>query len=239
MYRPNKKRGSKTSKEKTELRRSRIGPRWGRGKPRSSETKKSRQEAAVQKILNEMGVDRSQLARSPQFTDMFRMGTKGGLADTLNMLRYRSDVDIIAKFLTAVDSVDQSMQPFIPWEAFVAKAAIDPVQFVGAAILALRDYNVNLVKIMAVTHHPHVLKVRIKEAMKPGGWRDRNSIDLAMKFMPSPQGATFIFPAANDASELKGTSDVVQISAAEVPAAQINPDDVFPDLVETQKLIGE
>ena len=139
-----------------------------------------------------------------------------------------SDNPHIQEFLEVYDEWKQ-LHDYVPLEAFALAADVDFSQLLGAAIFALQNQFANIVKVIAITSHPATVRARIKNALKPGGVKDRNALDTALRFLPQPKGTTTII--------MPGGGTVVQDSG-------MNPDDVdtqdlFPDLAQTQKMLTE
>jgi len=111
-------------------------------------------------------------------------------------------------------------------------AGLNPQEFIGAVILCLRDQSVNRVKILSITAHPEVMQARIRAAKLPGGRKDRDAMDTALGFLPSPKGPTFINRQYVNASDQKQ----VEESAG---SGDTDLDYLFPPISETQKRLPE
>jgi len=62
----------------------------------------------------------------------------------------------------------------------------------GEIMLAIRERSVQMVKAIAVSNHPRMMKKRIEFAQLPGGYRDRDALDTMLGALPSNKGTTFI-----------------------------------------------
>ena len=189
-----------------------------------------------------MEIDSLELSQAPRFMGMFKEA-HGGLKEVLRMIRFSYDPAVKA-FLKTYDSTDERIRNLLPWEVFALKAGVDIPHLVGAMILALREQGANLVKIIAITHHAETVKARIRAAKKPDGVRDRNALDTALGLLPKPKGVSIIFPIATAEApappQEEGELPTVDNDLARViEADDIEPDDLFPDLADTQKLLAE
>lgn len=194
------------------------------------------QEAAApqKKIDNQIrkiGLDPEDVYRMAQVMPLLAE-SRGGLDEVILALRFSEDPIIIA-FLEQYNTGSRKQREEIPWEAWMLKGNIDPAQFLGAAILALRNVSMERVKILAVTSHPEVLQARITGALKPGGYRDRNALDTALKFLPSNKGVTIINTPPATVAHTQPQGERV------VDANDLDPNDLFPALGETQKLLED
>jgi len=181
----------------------------------------------VRAALVKLGVDELELTQAPMFTDILE-AVNGGLPEVARAMRFSNDPNIVA-FLKEYCRAHEKDRAIVPWEAFALKAGVDIRQLLGAITLTLLEHGVNIVKVIAITHHPDVVRARIKNALKPGGVRDRNAIDKMLGLLPASTGDTiFNFPGA------WSRDDVVEIEPND-----IDLNDLFPDLAETQKMLAE
>jgi hypothetical protein len=190
-----------------------------------------RREDRVTFALVHLDVDLKKLEREPKFTEMLRHHSLGGLEQVLMAMRLASNDPIIAKFLERYDRISPAFQKLLPWEAVAQLAEIECRQLLGAIVLALREHSATEVKIAALTAHPTVTQATIKSAQLLGndGVRDRQMIHQALGFLAVPKGQTinlnFPEPEA-DASR-------------EIDPDDIDMNELFPDLTETQKLLSD
>jgi hypothetical protein len=115
----------------------------------------------------------------------------------------------------------------VPWEAIALLAGIDGRHLLGAIILALREHSANEVKVAALTAHAEVTRATVSAALQPEGYRDRQMLHTALGFLAPPKGQTlnFNFPGSDDGRE----------SNVEIAAEDIDMNELFPDLMTTQK----
>jgi hypothetical protein len=177
-----------------------------------------------------MGLDADSARALPPISDIIKVA-KGGVKTIVAALRFIADPDI-DKFFDVFDELTPQEQKEIPFEWVAAKADIDPSRLLGKITLALRAYSVNMVKIIATSHHADVMKARVGNAKEPRGVRDRNALDQALGFMPRPKGATTIINVPGGTSIGDDDGDVIE-------AGDIDADDLFPSLSSTQKLLTE
>ncbi len=138
-----------------------------------------------------MKVSPAKMASVPQITPLFK-NAEGGLKAVISAMRFSSQDPAIAAFLKKYDSVPEGDQKRLPWEAIALAAKVDLRQLTGSILFALRDASVNMVKVIALSSHPLITRARVTYAQLPGGDRDRNAMDTALGFLPSPKGPTFI-----------------------------------------------
>lgn len=145
----------------------------------------------TKEALKRLGVKQEELDKVPQITPQLKKAA-GGLKAVLNAMRFSSEDQDIAAFLEKYDSIPSGDRERLPWEAVCISAGIQVKHLLGAIHIALQNNSVSTVKILAVTHHPKVVKARIKFSQLAGGEKDRTALDTAMGFLPSPKGPTFI-----------------------------------------------
>ncbi len=179
--------------------------------------------------LIKLGIDEQELQRTPRLTEICREA-HGGLDAVIRAMRLSFDPSVEA-FLREYDAAHPQDREIVPWEAFAMLARVDIRQLLGAIILALREQSVQMVKVIAITSHPATMRARVQSAMWPGpdGVRDRNALDQALKFLPTSKGTTFITMPG-------GT--VINTDHEQDAETEVDPEDLFPDLAVTQKLIG-
>lgn len=119
------------------------------------------------------------------------MLAKDGLPGVLEAMRY-SRSDLIEQFLRIYDKQPDRLKAILPWEAWCIKGDIPIPQLLGEIILSLREHSVNAIKILAITHHPDSVQTRIHQSKTPMGYRERQALDVALGFLPTPRGPTFI-----------------------------------------------
>jgi hypothetical protein len=120
----------------------------------------------------------------------------------------------------------------VPWEAWAIKCGLDIHGLLGSIMIAMRQASVNLVKVLAITGHPGTVKARIKNAMTPRGYKDRDSLDVALGLLPGQKGTTII------GKYFAGTATPEEEKPPSRPD-EPDVDQLFPDLAETQFLITD
>lgn len=177
--------------------------------------------------LDILGIDRRQFEREPKFEHILRDRSLGGLAQVLEAMRLSGD-PIIQKFIERYDQMNRELQKIAPWEAVAMVAGINGRELLGAIILALRAHSATEVKIAALTAHAEVTRATVEAALLPEGYRDRLAIHQALGFLAPPKGQTINvnFPGMDAGSET---------SNAEIAAEDIDMNEMFPDLMATQR----
>ncbi|HTF69011.1 MAG TPA: hypothetical protein VK638_40660, partial [Edaphobacter sp.] len=140
--------------------------------------------------LRRLGVTELQVKATPDISTLLKQA-KGGLTATLEAMRFSRDLNVIT-FLEKYDEIPERDRKSLPWEAIAVAASVEPTYLLGGAILALQAYSANIVKIIALSHHPEMISKRVEFGRLPGGGRDRDALDTALGFLPTPKGSTFI-----------------------------------------------
>ncbi len=135
-------------------------------------------------------------------------------------------------FLRQYDAGTDQDRELVPWEAWAIKAKLDIPKLLGSIVFAMRQQSVNMVKVLAISSHPEIVKAQIKEAKKPGGFKDRREMNVSMGFAPQTKGATFIgkWIAGNEHDDPEPPKEI------QMPG-EVNVEEVFPDIGLTQKLL--
>lgn len=184
-------------------------------------------------MVAKLGIDPIALAQAPPLTETLERA-EGGIPAVIAALRFSGDASV-QMFLRAYDEATDVDRKILPLEGFAMLAEVDIPQLLGDAIFALQRQSANIVKIIAVTNHPGTVQARVKAALKPGGYRDRNALDTALRFLPVSKGATvLISPLVPIDTNTVDNSDPVKLNPEEV-----DTEDLFPNLEETQKLLTE
>jgi hypothetical protein len=174
--------------------------------------------------LRKINVTEIQIKAAPEFSEILK-NCGGGLTQALQCLRFSPDLTVQA-FLEKYDTIPSRDRDSLPWEAIALSAEVDGTRLLGAAIMAIQNYSANTVKVLALSHHPNVMKARIASAMLVGrdGSRDRDAIDTGLGFLPTSKGATFIInPQQKKDDEDDGDE-----------AIEGDLDHMFPSLSKTQ-----
>jgi hypothetical protein len=173
-----------------------------------------------------MEVSEDEILQAPPLTETLSHA-EGGIPGVIAAIRFSSHPEI-QKFLDEWDSAGYQERELLPLEAFAIAAEVDFAAFLGECIFAMQNQFANIVKVIAITNHPKTMRARVENALKPGGYKDRDSIDKALRFLPQNKGATNVFNFG------PGQSTPLSVNPEDVDTS-----DLFPDLDETQKLLTE
>jgi hypothetical protein len=154
--------------------------------------------------------------------------SQGGLAEILSALRFSEDAQIKA-FLTKYDSLSKHDRPLLRWEGIALAAGVDPLHFLGAAMVALQNLSANTVKLMALSNHPSVMQKRIAFALEKDGVRDRDALQTGLGFLPTRKGTTLIINPLQGMRQHDDDEDEDEEDEDEVLKR------IFPELVDTQQ----
>lgn len=182
--------------------------------------------------LKRLKVKPQDVANAPQITPLLR-NAEGGLAAVLGAMRFAPHDSIINSFLKKYDSIAAGDRERLPWEAIALAAKIEMNELLGSIMFAIQAQSVNLVKIIALTSHPLVTRARVTYAQLPSGDRDRNALDTALGFLPSPKGPTFIGKAVFGSQQTKTTSE--ETETATTFGEDDDLDNLFPSSTTMQE----
>jgi hypothetical protein len=192
----------KTDSESPLVRRGRGRPRSGSGsesrpistKPKQVVTERLKTERAIKRrrriVLNRLGVTDADMMRAAPIEGVLRK-CKGGLPEVETAMKL-SISPIIVEFLGFYYQYTPPEREAVPMEAFAVAANINAEVLLSEILIALRQYSVNVVKAIAISGHPDMIKHQMEYAMMPKGERDRHAFNQALGFIPSPKGPTFI-----------------------------------------------
>lgn len=124
----------------------------------------------------------------------------------LTAMRFFPDA-VISTFLDKYDAVPVGDREHLPIEAIALAANVDIPHLLGSIMVALQQQAVNATKIIAMTSHPKITQARVDYGLLPFGERDRNALDVAVGFLPSPKGPTFIGKAIFGSGKNRGDDD--------------------------------
>lgn len=186
-----------------------------------------------QEALRRLKITPEQLSEVPHIMPLFRKA-EGGLTAVLNAMRLAAGDESIDAFLKKYDSIPIGDRPLVPWEAIALSANIDSRALTGAIVFALQAASVNMVKVLALTAHPKVMKKTIEYALMPGGYKDRNTMHQALGFLPTAKGPTFIGKAVFGAG---GGSEKEEQSGNAIFDGDRDVNDLFPSAVDMQELL--
>ncbi len=182
--------------------------------------------------LIKIDIDFAALARAPKFQAMLSEAD-GGLPAVIDCMRYSEDPGIIA-FLKRYDAGTDEDREIIPWEAWAVKAKLDISKLLGAILFALRQQSVQIVKILAISNHPATVRAQIEQAKRPEGFKDRNALNVALGFAPSAKG-----PANIGNSFAAGIVEEEPEETDTNMPGDVDVEDLFPDISQTQRLLNE
>jgi hypothetical protein len=193
--------------------------------------------------LQRLGVTPRELEKAFPISSLLKYAD-GGMPQVISAMRM-SDDPLIVQFLAKFDAVSVHDRRRLPLEAIALSAGVNVNHLLGCAVLALQAQAISIVKIMAMTSHPKIVASRIRFGQLPQGDRDRQALDQAMGFLPSPKGPTFIGKAifgsgrsAMDAQRLGNGPD--DDDEGEVPMAddEVDLDRIFPPANRMQERLA-
>lgn len=178
--------------------------------------------------LAKVDLDPLEIDRAPQISKIFADAD----VDTetiIQAMRFSNDSNICA-FMKSYDESSPTDRKVLPLEAFAIMADVNIAQLLGAIVLAMRDQSANIVKIIATSAHPSVIRASVRNALRPGGVKDRNAIHTAMRLLPVSKGATILIP---------NLGQIQQGAEMEIDGDDVDTEALFPNLEQTQKMLGE
>jgi hypothetical protein len=169
-------------------------------------------------------VNLAELERMPEVSALLRE-TVGSVTAAIKVMRFSDDEDIV-KFLKTYDAIPVGDLPSVPLEAIILASRVPTKSLIGAILFTFKAVQGHKSALMAIAKHPEVLAKRIEYAMLPGGLGDRDKLDLALGFLPSPKGASINLNFGQRASESK-----------ENPSLPDDDDvnDIFPMITDQQE----
>ena len=105
---------------------------------------------------------------APRITPLLK-DNRGSLKAVLGAMRFSQD-SVVQSFLAKRDSSGVWARENTCWEAIARAAGLDLLHLLGAALLARREHTMTAGKVIAMSHYPEVVKMRIEQAKLPGGW---------------------------------------------------------------------
>ena len=148
--------------------------------------------------LLRLGILPGDLKVAPAVTALLRQA--GSLKTVLEALRGSADSEV-QRFLAKYDSLSQRERKRLPLEAIAISVHVDPTYLLGAATFAMQKHGDSAVKILALSHHPAVMRKRITCALQSDGVKDRDALQTGLGFLPSPKGSdnlNRIFPSLEE-----------------------------------------
>jgi hypothetical protein len=140
--------------------------------------------------LVRLNISTDALATAPDITSML-IEVKGDMKKLLTAMRLSQD-EVLVAFLKKYDAIPAADREALSIEAIALAAGVNLVYLLGSIQMAMQAYSAGRVKTIVWAGHPLLAKARIKYGQLPGGVKDRDAIDTALGFLPSPKGPTFI-----------------------------------------------
>ena len=183
--------------------------------------------------MKRLGVELSKIGRLPPINKILRE-TKGGVSAAIEAMRF-SDGELSQKFLDRWDEISDHDKERLTIEVVAFSCDINPMHLFGEIQLAMREYSVNAVKLIAVEAHPDVMRQSIESAKTPGGVADRKHIHEMLGALATPKGPMFIknFFAGNTPDE----TDDEDVPAKPEQEFVTDEDFVFPDCEAMQERV--
>jgi hypothetical protein len=196
----------------------------------ANSSKKTKSEKLLKQrnaTLVKLDLDPDEIDRAPQISSILKEANVS--VDTaIQAMRFSGDSNVI-EFMKSYDEASPTDRNILPLEAFAIMAEVNIKALLGAMVVELRDRSANIVKTILTAAHPQVTRASIRNAMKPGGVRDRQQVHTAMRLLPVSKGATVMVSAGG----------VTQVTESGVDGDDVDIEALFPNLEETQKMLGE
>jgi hypothetical protein len=151
-------------------------------------SQKTRLDAALKRLK----VKPESLVTAPTISPTIKSSVKGGFKTALEAMRLGNDDPEIRSFLKVYDKMTQFDRDSVPWEAIALAAKVNPKHLLGSIQLAVTSHCATQSRFIAISHHPEVVRDRVKFAKLAGGERDRTQLDIMVGALPSAKGPTFI-----------------------------------------------
>jgi hypothetical protein len=133
------------------------------------------------RALRKLGGAADQVASAQRITP-FLKGARGGLKAVLGAMRFSED-PVLGRFLAKHDCLGVWERQNTPWEAIALAAGVELPHLLGAAPLARQEDSTTRAKLIAICNAPEVMQKRVKYALLPGRWRDREAIHKMLGFL--------------------------------------------------------
>jgi len=202
----------------------------GRGKKNSSKltlAKKAKYQAnRKDSPLSRLGVTKDQLLVAPQITPFIK---EVGKRFAFTAMRFSSEPMVVA-FLEKYDSISKRDRERLSMEAIGLGANLDLRHLLGEIVVAITEYSVTSVKIIARAAHPKVIKSRVKFAQQQEGYRDRDALDTMLGALPVSKGISIFNKIVTGQSDEQMPSDKPE-------AFDDDLDVVFPDVSKMQERV--
>ena len=193
-------------------------------KPRMSKDEKTLKQRNI--TLAKLNLDPADIDRAPQISAI--LAESDVSVDTaIQAMRFSNDPNI-TEFMKAYDEASITDRLLLPLEAFAVMAGVNIKALLGALVVELRDRSANIVKAILTDAHPDVTRASVRNALKPGGVKDRNAIHTAMRLLPVSKGATILIP---------NLGQLPQGAEMEIDGDDVDTEALFPNLETTQKML--
>lgn len=166
-------------------------------------------------LYKEWGITNEEVLAVPQISHLIKK-LDGREHRALELLRGSPQPEA-RNFCAAWDSTPYHHQ-HIPFEAFAVKAKVDTIRLMGIIVEESIRQGGQLSMLLAATSHPKVVERTIDYAMLPDGEKDREMLHRAMRFVPTPKGATTNIQIVQNQSLPSGGKDELPSMDADIRA---------------------
>lgn len=111
----------------------------------------------------------------------------------------------LAPVVESYNDLNRGRRAAVSIDEICARHSIDPIHFIGVVAEAATKYGNNSAVVIAALSLPDVVTKSVKEALKPGGDKDRKMLFQHANFIPTPHG-TQINVQANAAARADSSS---------------------------------
>lgn len=126
---------------------------------------------------------------------------KGGKARFMEFAAYVPQIEpALAPVVEDYNSLKASLQKVVSIDALCRLHGVDPVHFIGVVAEAAIKFRDNASVTLIAISIPEVVERSIKEAMKPGGDKDRKMLFQHAGIIPVPAGQTINVGASASAN---------------------------------------
>jgi len=137
--------------------------------------------------LRRLGVEKSDLDRSPKITEMLKRAC-GSVEKAIEILRF-SDDKSAAAVVEVWDDANQGDRKILPMEAFCLKADVPPPMIFGLVLISMKTLSAQESALTTMIEHPEVVRKTIAYAKDlPGATKDREMIHQAVGYLPTSKG---------------------------------------------------
>jgi hypothetical protein len=198
-------------------------------KERSLKRAKWRYDLKRPSRLEKLGISLEAYRAAPKISPILRE-IQGGKAKALKAMRF-SESPLILQFFAVYDALAPRDRDYLSLEAIAISGKINILHLWGEIQFAMREHSVNSVKVIAIANHPEITKKRVEYAQTPGGYRDRDALDVMLGALPSNKGISILNKIF--------TGDRKEESEAPESPAQFDDDMdvIFPDVTAMQERV--